>query len=90
MIVATDLCCIFGAFAHVRKIIKSHPPLLDGCAWLCYGSGKESLGDMQTEWIRENVVDFTRYVFSLVSRECMEEQGHAGKHADRCGDPEKD
>jgi len=30
--------------------------LLDRCAWLCYGSGKDSLGDMQTERILENVL----------------------------------
>jgi len=30
--------------------------LLGGCAWLCYGSGKDSSGDMQVERVRENVL----------------------------------
>ena len=30
--------------------------LLDGYSWVCYGSGKDSLGDMQTERIRENIL----------------------------------
>ena len=32
-------------------------------------------------------IDFTCYVFSMLSRECTEEWGHVGKYRDRCGDP---
>jgi len=30
--------------------------LLDVYAWVCYGSGKDSSGDIQMERIRENVL----------------------------------
>jgi len=30
-------------------------PVLDECAWFCYGSVKERGGAMQTEWIQEDV-----------------------------------
>jgi len=30
--------------------------LLGGCAWLCYGSGEDSSGNMPTERVLENVL----------------------------------
>jgi len=59
--------------------------MLEGCAWICYGSGEDGSGDMQMGRVRENFQQytFTRYVFSLLSWKYTEEQGPR----DRCSDP---
>jgi len=62
--------------AEVRRYV------LDGSAWLCYGSGKESSADMQmdgTDMGEYSTIDFTRYVFPCyLLWKCTEKQEHAG------------
>jgi len=47
--------------------------LLDGYAWLCYGSGKDSSGDMETERLVTGECSIKvppSMFFSLLSQEC--------------------
>ena len=47
---------IISVVAHcIRSREELSKQVLDGCAWLPCGSGKDNLGDMQREPIRENV-----------------------------------
>jgi len=74
------------------RMVEHRPSVLslDGRARPCHGSGKDSLGDTQTERVSYGRMFYRefcpRVLFFAITGVC-EGIGICGKHRDRCDDP---